>query len=74
MANVLVSLTIVAESSVLLPWMPSQAAAAAVTEEVSFTAVPAKSPNPSFDRPMIPPSVGKISAAITLKRKMTEID
>ena len=53
--------------------IPSQAAAAAVTEEVSFTAVPAKRPNPSLDSPSALPSVGKISAASTLKRKITEI-
>ena len=54
--------------------MPSQAAAAAVTEDVSLIAVPAKRPNPSLERPNIPPKVGKISAAITLNRKITEID
>ena len=73
-ARVLVSFTIVAASKVLLPWIPSQAVAAAVTDEVSFTAVPAKSPKPSFESPSIPPRVGNISAAITLKRKITEID
>ena len=72
MASVRVSFTIVAASSVLAPGcMPSHAAAAAVTEEVSFTAVPAKSPKPSLVRPSIPPSVGNTSAAITLKRKIT---
>src|SRR5574344_138875 len=54
--------------------MPSHAEAVAVTEEVSFTAVPANSPNPSLDNPSSEPSAGKISAAIILKRKMTEID
>ena len=73
-ASVLVRFTIVAASRVLLPWIPSQAVAAAVTDEVSFTAVPAKSPKPSFESPSIPPRVGNISAAITLKRKITEID
>ena len=53
--------------------MPSQAAAAAVTEEVSLTAVPAKRPKPSLVRPSALPSVGKTSAAMTLKRKMTEM-
>ena len=72
-ARVLVSFTIVAASRVLLPCMPSHAAAAAVTEEVSFTAVPAKRPNPSLLSPRIPPREGKIRAAITLKRKITEI-
>ena len=54
--------------------IPSQAAAAAVTEEVSFTAVPAKSPKPSFPRPSRPPRVGNRRAAATLNRKMTEMD
>ena len=53
--------------------MPSQAAAAAVTEEVSFTAVPAKSAKPSLESPSTLPSVGNTSAAITLNRKMTEM-
>ena len=73
-ASVLVIFTIAAASSVWLPWMPSQAVAAAVTEEVSLMAVPAKSPNPSLLSPSIPPKVGKTRAATTLKRKMTEID
>ncbi len=74
MASVRVSLTMVAASSVFAPGcMPSQAAAAAVTEDVSLTAVPAKMPKPSLVRPSMPPSVGKMSAAITLNRKMTEI-
>ena len=72
MASVRVSFTMVAASSVLAPGcMPSQAAAAAVTDDVSFTAVPAKRPKPSLVRPSIPPSVGNTSAAITLKRKIT---
>lgn len=74
MAKVLVSLTMVAASRVLLPWIPSHAAAAAVTEDVSLTAVPAKSPNPSLERPKAVPREGKIRAAATLNRKMTEID
>ena len=53
--------------------IPSQAAAAAVTEDVSFTAVPAKRPKPSLESPSTPPSVGKIRAAMTLNRKMTEM-
>ena len=74
MASVRVSLTMVAASSVLAPGcMPSQAAAAAVTEDVSLTAVPANRPKPSLVRPSMPPSVGKMSAAITLNRKMTEM-
>ena len=74
MARVRVILTMAAVSSVLLPCIPSQAAAAAVTEEVSLTAVPAKSPKPSLDSPSIPPRVGKVSAARTLNRKITEMD
>ena len=75
MASVRVIFTMAAVSSVLAPGcIPSQAEAAAVTEEVSLTAVPAKRPNPSLERPNAPPSVGKISAAMTLKRKMTEMD
>lgn len=73
-ARVLVSFTIVAVSKVLLPWIPSQAVAAAVTEDVSLTAVPAKRPNPSLESPKIPPSVGKISAARILNKKITDID
>ena len=74
-ARVRVSLTMVAVSSVLAPGCrPSQAAAAAVTEEVSFTAVPANRPKPSLLRPSKPPRVGNISAASTLKRKITEMD
>ena len=45
-ASVRVSFTTVAVSSVLLPCIPSHAAAAAVTEEVSLTAVPANKPKP----------------------------
>ena len=51
--------------------MPSQAAAAAVTDDVSFTAVPANRPKPSLLMPSMAPSEGKISAAMMLKRKMT---
>ena len=72
-ASVRVSLTIVAISSVLLPWMPSHAEAAAVTDEVSLTAVPANRPKPWSVMPSMPPSVGKVSAAMTLNRKITEI-
>lgn len=74
-ASVRVSLTIVAESKALAPGcIPSHAVAAAVTEEVSFIAVPAKIPKPSFDKPSIVPRVGNIRAAITLNKNMTEID
>ena len=45
----------------------------AVTEEVSLTAVPAKRAMPSWDRGSQVPSVGKMSAAKTLKKKITEI-
>jgi len=74
MASVLVNFTIAASSRVLLPCIPSHAAAAAVTEEVSFMAVPAKRPKPSFERPRALPRDGNNMAAITLKRKITEID
>lgn len=75
MASVRVSFTMVAVSSVFAPGcMPSQAAAAAVTEDVSLTAVPANRPKPWFDRPSAMPRAGNTSAAITLNRKMTEID
>ena len=73
-ARVLVIFTIAADSRVLLWWTPSQAVAAAVTDEVSLMAVPAKRPKPSLLRPSIVPSAGKMRAAITLKRKMTEMD
>ena len=49
------------------------AAAAAVTDEVSFTAVPANRPKPSLLMPSALPSEGKIRAASTLNRKMTEM-
>ena len=74
MASVRVSFTMVASSSAFEPGcMPSQAAAAAVTEEVSFTAVPANRPKPSLDMPSACPSVGKMSVATTLNKKMTEM-
>ena len=50
---------------------------AAVTEEVSFTAVPAKIPKASplvWEKPRTVPSIGKNKAASILKKKMTEID
>jgi len=55
--------------------MLSHVEAAAVTDDVSFTAVPAKIPNAS---PLVVsnltsfPKIGKMSAASTLKKKMTE--
>ena len=78
MASVRVSLTVTALSSVWLPssHMLSHVEAAAVTEEVSFTAVPAKIPKDSpeaVSKPMACPSSGNSSAASTLKKKMTEI-
>ena len=78
-ASVLVSFTVTALSSVLFPrwYMESQVDAVAVTEEVSFTAVPAKMPNASPDwveNPSIVPSSGNRSAASILKKKITEID
>ena len=45
-----------------------------MTEEVSFTAVPANRPKPVSLSPMAPPRVGKIRAASTLNRKITEMD
>lgn len=66
--------TIVASSNVLLLCIPSQTLAAAVTEEVSFTAVPAKIPKPLFDSLRTSPNVGNNKAARILKRNITEID
>ena len=71
-ARVRVSFTIVAVSKVLLPCIPSQAVAAAVTDEVSLTAVPANNPNPSLDNPSMEPSVGKINAAMILNKNINE--
>ena len=54
----------------------TQVEAAAVTEEVSLTAVPAKTPNASpevVSKPIICPNIGNRMAASTLKKKMTEI-
>lgn len=78
MARVLVSLTVTALSSVALPkfHMLSHVEAAAVTEDVSLTAVPAKIPKASpevVSNPMKLPIVGNITAARTLKKKITEI-
>ena len=79
MARVRVSFTVTALSKVALPnpHILSHVEAAAVTEEVSFTAVPAKMPNPSPDvvlKPRKLPKIGKIIAARTLKKKITEMD
>lgn len=78
MAKVLVSFTVTALSKVADPrfHMLSQVAAVAVTEEVSFTAVPAKIPKASpepVSKPISCPKAGKSRAAKTLKKKMTEI-
>lgn len=77
-ANVLVNFTVTALSNVREPrfHIPSQVDAAAVTDDVSFTAVPAKTPNASPDvvsNPTICPNTGKIIAARTLKKNITEI-
>ncbi len=76
MARVRVSLTVVAcaKTKPFVPFMLSQADAAAVTEEVSLIAVPANKANPSSDKPIILPSVGNIKAAITLNKNITEIE
>ena len=73
MAKVRVNFIIVAISKVLEEWMASQAAAVAVTEEVSLTAVPAKVAKPWLDRPNSCPRLGKVRAARILKRKITEM-
>ena len=77
-ANVLVNFTVTALSSVRLPnwYILSQVDAAAVTEEVSLTAVPANTPNASPDvveKPRRAPKLGNIKAASTLNKKMTDI-
>lgn len=73
-AKVLVSFTVTAVSRVREPrfHIVSQVDAAAVTEEVSLIAVPAKIPNamPSVVvKAKSFPMEGKMSAAITLKKK-----
>lgn len=78
-ANVRVSFTVTALSNVAepSPYKESQVEAAAVTEDVSLTAVPAKIPNASplvVENPNSAPSVGKSNAASILKKKITEID
>ena len=47
--------------------------AVATTDEVSFTAVPANSPNDCWLIPSAWPSSGKASTAAMLNRKMVEI-
>ena len=53
--------------------MPSHTAAAAVTDDVSLTAVPANRPKPLLLKPITSPSVGKMSAASTLNRNTTDM-
>ena len=56
--------------------MLSQVDAAAVTEDVSFTAVPAKMPKAFplvVSNPTACPNIGKNTAASTLKKKITDI-
>ena len=77
-ASVRVSFTVTAVFSVSLPrfHILSQVEAAAVTEEVSLIAVPAnnpKDPPPVVSKPSALPSTGKSTAAMTLKKKITEI-
>ena len=77
-ARVRVSLTVTAVLSVSLPrfHILSQVEAAAVTDEVSLIAVPAKTPKAFplvVSKPSAFPSTGKSTAAITLKKKITEI-
>ena len=79
MASVLVNFTVTALFNVSLPrfHMLSQVDAAAVTDDVSLIAVPAKIPKGSpftVSNPMAFPSIGKKIAASTLKKKITAID
>ena len=78
-AKVLVNLTVTALSRVAEPklYILSHVAAAAVTDDVSLIAVPAKTPKASPDKlekPSHTPRDGNIIAASTLKKKITEID
>ena len=78
MARVRVSLTVTALSKVACPrlWMESHVEAAAVTEDVSLTAVPAKIPKASplvEENPTSAPNSGKRRAARMLKKKITEM-
>ncbi len=78
MAKVLVSFTVTALSKVAdpRPYKESQVEAAAVTEDVSLMAVPAKIPKASpllVANPISAPTVGNSTAANTLKKKITEI-
>ena len=74
-ASVRVIFTMAALSSVLLPWIPSHAVAAAVTEEVSFTSpCPQTGRNHRCSGRAPRPEWGRSAAASTLNRKITEID
>ena len=78
-ASVLVILTVTALSSVAVPRLniPSHVEAVAVTDDISFTAVPAKIPKASpevVSNPISCPNEGNKSAASTLNRKITDID
>jgi hypothetical protein len=78
MAKVLVNLTVTALSIVVEPkWnMLSQVEEAAVTEEVSLIAVPAKIPKASpevCEKPNQVPKTGNKIAAMRLNKKITEI-
>ena len=78
MASVRVSFTVTAVLRVELPrfHMLSHVEAAAVTEEVSLMAVPANNPKEApivVSNPSAFPRTGKRTAAITLKKKITEI-
>src|SRR5574344_1017990 len=77
-ARVLVNFTVTALSNVCDPkfHMLSHVEAAAVTEDVSFTAVPAEIPKASpesVSNPINLPKIGNKIAANTLKKKITEI-
>ena len=77
-ASVRVSFTVTALLIVSVPsfHMLSHVDAAAVTEDVSFIAVPANIPNAFplvVSNPIALPSIGKKIAASTLKKKITEI-
>ena len=77
-ARVLVSFTVTALSRVAAPrfHMLSQVAAAAVTDDVSLMAVPAKTPKAlpeAVSNPRNLPKVGNRMAASTLKKKITDM-
>ena len=77
-ARVRVSFTVTAVFSVSLPrfHILSQVEAAAVTEDVSLIAVPANIPKAFplvVSKPSAFPRIGNSTAAMTLKKKITEI-